>query len=57
MLSKVESKSTISCVLLDMSSMSTLILEYEQYEYDIKISINAYKHSEIMSMTRIYSSF
>ena len=39
-----EWKSTTSCLLLSMSTMSTLDFKYGQYEYDIKISMNAYKY-------------
>ena len=43
----VESKSTISCVFLSMSTMSTSYFEFELYEYDIKISMNAYKYQKL----------
>ena len=42
-----ESKSTTSCVLLNISTMSTSNFEYEQYEDDIKISMNAYKYQKL----------
>ena len=42
-----EQKSTIACVLLSMSRMSTLNFEYEQCEYNIKISMTAYMYQKL----------
>ena len=42
-MSKTQSKSTTSCVLLNVWAISTSDFEYEWYEYDIKISMKAYK--------------
>ena len=44
MLNKGESQSTTSCVVLSMSTMNTSNFKYEQYEYDMKISMNACKY-------------
>ena len=47
MLSKGESKLPTSCVLLSMSTMNTLNFEYEYYEYDIKMSMNANEYQKL----------
>ena len=41
------SKSTTSCVLLSMSTMSSSNFEYGRCEYNIKISMNEYKYQKL----------
>ena len=49
-----ESKATTSCVLSSVSRISISNFEYEWCEYNIKISMNAYKYQKLYSMTRIF---
>ena len=56
-MSNWESRSTTLYVLLSMSAISTLIFQYELYDYDIKISVNVNSWRKIFTtplMTRVF---
>ena len=53
MLSYAESKAITSYMLLSMNVLSTWNFELEEWFHDIKISMNAYKYSEIMSIIQL----